>query len=255
MATPLAGPMADCCFSPGVKHTGTAIGITTEIADVPTYLSEPPASSVGTGPKKVIFFFSDIHGPFFLNNQLLQDYFASHGFYVAGIDYFLGDPLDLENLNKPDFNREAWRAKAFKQAQELTPKWVEGLRTKYGSDAKYCAVGYCFGAPYAVELAATDKLVAAAFAHPSALSEEQFASVTKPLFLSCAETDRPFPAEARRKAEDMLVAAKKQYCIQVFSGVSHGFAVRGNPDVPDERWAKEESARGIIGWFSRFSCE
>lgn len=92
------------------------------------------------------------------------------------------------------------------------------------------------------------------------------------LLLGFSETDFTFPLESRRRAEDLLIAAKAKYHIQVFSGVSHGFAVRGNPDVEQERecicsfvpsivnltviqgWAKEESARGVISWFNRFTA-
>ena len=90
-------------------------------------------------------------------------------------------------------------------------------------------------------------------------------------FVVTPEDDFTFPLEARRRAEDILVANKTGYFIQVFSGVAHGFAIRGNMDVPDERaffslhgwfwrlmehvgWAKEESARGIKEWFLRFSA-
>ncbi len=47
-----------------------------------------------------------------------------------------------------------------------------------------------------------------------------------------AETDHTFPLEARRKAEDMLVANKATYFIQVFGSVQHGFALRADPSVP-----------------------
>lgn len=43
-----------------------------------------------------------------------------------------------------------------------------------------------------------------------------------------AEIDSTFPTESRRKAEDILVEVKTPYHIQVFGGVEHGFAVRGN---------------------------
>lgn len=47
-----------------------------------------------------------------------------------------------------------------------------------------------------------------------------------------SETDFTFPLESRRKAEDILVKNKARYHIQVFSGVSHGFALRA--DLTDE---------------------
>ena len=44
-----------------------------------------------------------------------------------------------------------------------------------------------------------------------------------------------FPLTSRRRAEDILFAEKASYHIQVFSGVEHGFAVRGNPEVENDR--------------------
>jgi dienelactone hydrolase len=49
------------------------------------------------------------------------------------------------------------------------------------------------------------------------------------------ETDSTFSLPARRRAEDILIAAKATYHIQVFSGVAHGFAVRGDPENENDR--------------------
>ena len=43
-----------------------------------------------------------------------------------------------------------------------------------------------------------------------------------------------FPLEASRRAEDILVRSKPSYYIQVFSEVSHGFAVHRDSKVPYE---------------------
>ena len=51
--------------------------------------------------------------------------------------------------------------------------------------------------------------------------------------MSCAETDHTFPLESRRRAEDILAQRKSQYHIQVFSGVSHAFASKGNLQDPN----------------------
>ncbi|KAJ7827988.1 Alpha/Beta hydrolase protein [Mycena leptocephala] len=246
----IAHPYCDNCFT-GVKHSGDPVGKSVTIANVPTYLSEPPAGvATDNGPKKVIIFFADVFGPFYLNNQLLQDYFASHGFFVLGIDYFLGDAVNKHT--EEGFDRNAWFETSRKMANEVTPKWLEEVRKQYGADSKYCAVGYCFGGPFVMNLAGTDDIVAAAFAHPAWLNEDQIRNLKHPLLLSCAETDFTFPTEFRRRAEDILIETTAKYQIQVFSGVEHGFAVRGDLANPDGRWAKEESARGIIGWFTRF---
>ena len=50
-----------------------------------------------------------------------------------------------------------------------------------------------------------------------------------------AEIDHTFPLEARRRAEDILVANKATYFIQVFGTVQHGFALRADPGVPVQR--------------------
>lgn len=53
--------------------------------------------------------------------------------------------------------------------------------------------------------------------------------------MSCAEEDRSFPAESRRRAEDILAQRKQPYHIVVFQGVKHGFATRGDPEDPTVR--------------------
>jgi dienelactone hydrolase len=45
------------------------------------------------------------------------------------------------------------------------------------------------------------------------------------------ETDAAFPASLRRRAEDILVEKKATYYFQIFSGVSHGFGTRADPEV------------------------
>jgi dienelactone hydrolase len=49
------------------------------------------------------------------------------------------------------------------------------------------------------------------------------------------ETDKSFPKESRRRAEDILEEIKATYHVQVFSGVNHGFGTRGDPDVENTR--------------------
>jgi hypothetical protein len=83
------------------------------------------------------------------------------GFYVAGLDYFFGDPIQAHD-GEPGFNQAAWLAKSQRQAEEALPKWLEAVRKTYGThawrlsttetnprvyegrDAKYGAVGVLF---------------------------------------------------------------------------------------------------------------
>jgi dienelactone hydrolase len=57
----------------------------------------------------------------------------------------------------------------------------------------------------------------------------------EPLLLSCSEIDHTFDVEGRREALDILQREKKVYQYQLFSGVEHGFALRGNMENAYER--------------------
>ncbi|RXW18339.1 hypothetical protein EST38_g7507 [Candolleomyces aberdarensis] len=250
----LAGALTKNCTQ-GWRHSGTATGKNVTIAGVSTYLVEPTHR---TGTKKVILFYSDVFGSFFINNQLLQDYFASQGYYVLGLDYFFGDPIGLhvdQDLHPfdPNFDLTAWVEKSRRQAAQAVPIWNKAVRKRYGPKAKYNAVGYCFGALYSMEIGATDDVVAAAFAHPGDLTEAHFTILTKPLLMSCAEIDQMFPTPSRNRAVDLLTENNKTYHYQVFSNTTHGFATRSNPDDPNSVWSMRESARSVAGWFDRFS--
>ena len=74
----LAGPPGDCCVK-GVKHFGEPSGETITIGGIQTYLSKPLQPKDSSHEKKIILYFADVFGPFYINAQLLQDYYASHG--------------------------------------------------------------------------------------------------------------------------------------------------------------------------------
>lgn len=139
----------------------------------------------------------------------------------------------------------------------------------YSTWLKWCwlntlCLRYCFGAPYVCNELAGNTCSAGAFAHPAFLKEHHFRQIKserelpplerskidkekkdtvtltwldskEPLFLSCSGVDHTFPTEARREAVDILRQDKKTYNVQLFSGVEHGFALRGNMENPYER--------------------
>lgn len=135
------------------------------------------------------------------------------------------------------------------------PAWIDAVKSTFGTPStKYACVGYCFGAPYVCESLAPSAsgapvCTAGAFAHPAFLKESHFRNLQAPVFLSCAETDHTFSTKDRNRAIDMLKEDRKEYQLQLFSGVKHGFALRCNLDDPYERMVKERSLSGIVGWF------
>lgn len=114
---------------------------------------------------------------------------------------------------------------------------------------------YCFGAPYVCNALAKENVTAGAFAHPAFLKEHHFTEIKseciylclqkrihwcwswgkEPLFLSCAEEDHTFDSKSRVTALNILQSEHKKYHLQLFSGVEHGFALRGDMKNPYER--------------------
>ncbi|KAI0058401.1 alpha/beta-hydrolase [Artomyces pyxidatus] len=245
----LAGAPGECCMRT-VQHIGVPRGIAEEIGGINTYISHSPEKQ--DKYDQIILFFPDVFGPFYINTQLVADYFAGKGYLVVVVDYLEGDPIQA-NMGKPGFELFHWAGPKRDRAYELVPKWIEAVKARYGkSTTKYAALGYCFGGPDVLECATSDWISAAAIAHPAFLNEEHFTTVKRPLFLSCAEIDITFPRDARHRAEEILVEQKAEYHFQLFSGVRHGFGCRADPEVPRDKWAKEQSALAILSWFDRF---
>jgi dienelactone hydrolase len=89
-------------------------------------------------------------------------------------------------------------------------------------------------------------------AHPSFVQEDELASITGPLSISAAETDVIFPDEKRHKSEEILKLTGQPFQINYFSSVSHGFAVRGDPLVKAQRFAKEQAFIQAVSWFNEY---
>ncbi|KIM99096.1 hypothetical protein OIDMADRAFT_104937 [Oidiodendron maius Zn] len=232
----LAKPAGNCCLK-GSIHEGEPRGSYTTIAGVETYITMP-TDSKSNG--HILLYFPDVWG-MFNNGLLIMDGFADAGYTVLGLDYFNGDPVWKHRKNRhdnssPDFDYEAWKRKHMAFANEAVPKWVNEVKEKYGqSGTKYACVGYCFGAPFVCNELAGGSVTAGAFAHPAFLKEHHFFNLRKPLFLSCSEIDHSFDTNSRRRAVEILQEVKVPYQVQLFSGVEHGFALRGNMDNPYEQ--------------------
>ncbi|KAI0352212.1 hypothetical protein OH77DRAFT_1409674 [Trametes cingulata] len=269
--TPLTGPLGPCCTRPGagaVPHAGVARGTVESIAGLQTYVARPsaPSETEGKGQEegdgegkgeaglRVILYFADVFGPMYLNGQLAMDYWAAHGYLVLGPDYFEGDSA-AHHRGEPGWDVDEWVVPFRTSAARITPPWVEAVRDMYGLMLR--GTGYCFGAPFVMDLLAEDWVTAGAFAHPAFLDEGHFMRIkSTPLCSyvseagSTTEDDFTFPHAARRRAEDILVSRKAAYFIQIFGGAFHGFATRPDPSLKAERWAKEESAGAVLRWFA-----
>ncbi|KAH6985337.1 Alpha/Beta hydrolase protein [Ilyonectria destructans] len=246
-------PPAQCC-SVGVKHSGTPLGTRAEVdGKWDAYLAIPPVDKAhkATG----ILFCPDVIG-IWENSCLLADQFAANGYLTMIIDLFNGDPVPLNSPS--DFDLMKWLREGSDGKNPHTVETVDPiieaairkLRDEYGIK-KLGAVGYCYGAKYVVRFC-NKGIDAGYLAHPSFVEEEELTAITMPLSIAAAETDTIFPAENRYRSEEILKAGGSPYQINLFSGVVHGFAVRGDSSKRVERFAKEQAFYQAVVWFNEY---
>lgn len=86
------------------------------------------------------------------------------------------------------------------------------------------------------------------------MEEAELAAITGPLSIAAAETDPIFPREKRHRSEEILESLKPAvpYQITLYSGVAHGFAVRGDPEKKISRFAKEQAFVQAVTWFNEW---
>ncbi|RAK97234.1 dienelactone hydrolase family protein [Aspergillus ibericus CBS 121593] len=243
-------PPRSCCYQ-GVKHEGEATGSFSQLNDFEIYTSYPADKSTEHG----VLLITDVIGHRFINAQLIADQFAANGYFVLMPDLFYEDAIPL---NRPaGFDLMAWLGGAYhKDKKAHTPEVVDPIieaclnemRTKYGCK-KIGAVGYCFGGKYVVRYLRPGQVDAGYTAHPSFVQEDELRAIKGPLAIAAAETDAIFPAEKRHESEVILKELGLPYQINLYSGVEHGFAVRGNPEKRTVQYAKESAFLQAVQWF------
>jgi dienelactone hydrolase len=219
-----------------------------------------------------------------INAQLIADQFAANGYFVVMPDLFHGDPIPL---NRPgDFDIQRWLKGEYaeKKIPHLPPTvdpiidtCLVSMRTEHNCK-KIGAVGYCFGAKYVIRHLRPEfgKIDVGFVAHPSFVDEAELMDIKGPLAIAAAETDEIFPKEKRHRSEEILKEmgaiyqinlysgmhsefflvhrghVVKRYVLTTFPGVSHGFAVRGDPAKQVERYAKETAFLQALQWFEEY---
>lgn len=240
-----SNPPGKCCTT-GFKHEGTAEGKIEKIGGYNAYVSYPENKST----ENAILILTDIFGHEFINSQLIADQYAANGYFVVVPDLFNGNAVPV---NIPEgFDLPGWlKNYTPKQLDPLVDAVVKELKGKLGVK-RLGGVGYCFGAKYVTRFLKDGQLDAGYFAHPSFVEADELKAITGPLSISAAETDNIFPAEKRRESEDILVGIKATYQINLFSGVEHGFAVRGDISKKHVKFAKEQAFFQAVAWFDEY---
>ncbi|KAL2109461.1 hypothetical protein VUR80DRAFT_2448 [Thermomyces stellatus] len=246
-----SNPPSKCC-TVGVKFSGEPTGKDIKIAGKwDGYLATPAPEKAHAGAG--ILYLPDVIG-IWQNSKLMADQLAANGYLCLVVDLFNGDPMSLGD-RPPGFDFMAWLNHGSDGKNPHTPEAVDPiveaaaktLKEEYGI-TKLGAVGYCFGAKYVVRHYKSGIKVGY-LAHPSFVTEEELAAIQGPLAISAAETDAIFPSDKRHKSEEILKDTGHPYQINLFSGVDHGFAVRGRQEEKVERFAKEQAFLQAVTWF------
>lgn len=229
-------PPSKCCAE-GFIHEGEPKGTYIEIADIKAY-----KTAAGKREDAVVVILPDIFGIYLPNTLLIADQFASKSGFTTYIpDILFDDQISLEDLGSGKVDFPKWLGN---HSNEITKPIVEkALKVikEQNPNKKICVIGYCFGAKYAVQQGSKEGIAdVVAIAHPSFVTIEEVEALNVPILISCAEIDNQFPADKRVETQAKLQEIKATYQIDIFSGVSHGFAARGDPNDKNVKYAKEK---------------
>ncbi|UKZ74779.1 hypothetical protein TrVFT333_002449 [Trichoderma virens FT-333] len=242
-----SNPPGPCCFT-GFKHEGTPVGVQDSIKGVQTYISRPKDNEK---PKAAVIIVTDVFGVV-QNSKLLADDFAANGYLTLVPDILDGEFLPLDVFETGSVDIPSWGSRhGPEQVDAVLEKIIGHLRNDVGVE-KIAAAGYCFGGKYTARFLKAGKLDVGYTAHPSYITFEELQSVEKPFSIAAAETDQIFTRELRHKSEDILIANGTPYQINLFSGVAHGFAVRGDLSKPVNKFSKEQAFLQALAWFDHY---
>ncbi|KAF2457445.1 dienelactone hydrolase family protein [Lineolata rhizophorae] len=238
-------PPGQCCIV-GVKHEGQATGEMKTIGDnISTYFAYPKDKST----QNAILILTDGMGHGVINSQLIADQLAANGYFVVMPDLFYGDPAVM---NAPGFDIYAWLPKHGPETVDpVVEAALKHMRGPLGCKS-VGGVGYCFGAKYVARNLKAGRVDAGYIAHPSLLTLEELRAIEGPLSIAAAETDETFPPEMRHESEAALKDVGVAYQINLYSGVEHGFAARGDVSKRLVKFAKEQAFLQAVAWFDEW---
>jgi dienelactone hydrolase len=245
-----------------------------------------------TNPRGIIVVYSDVFGLSLPNNKLIADAYAKSGEWLVYLpDFFKGDPvsLDFADILIPV---DAAKQSSFSKYGGLlakAPSFVMWLtRHKEGPTNKICMdflaalrratptsqkigmVGFCWGGRYAIRAGRESNMIemdgkkvplvdAVAALHPSNMAyPDDVENLVVPVTIGWGLEDTSVKIEQKGKVEkiyaDDLASGRKVPEMEhtVYKPGRHGFAVRGNPDDPQERACLENSVTQAMDWMARW---
>ncbi|CAI8506527.1 unnamed protein product [Pichia kudriavzevii] len=209
-------PPSECCAKVAYQQ-GTPSGHIEIISTLKCYVS----SNYTTNSDKYLLIFTDVFGIELLNNKLLGDHFAQQlGYPVIIPDILFDDPL---SEGSTDFQR-FFANHPVDKTKKCVFNFLSSFKDTFPHATFIAGIGYCFGAKY--------------LCHH--LTESGIIDV---------ENDPVFTRESRVKSEEILKCLNIPYQIDLFGGVYHGFAVRGDLSKKQVKYASEKAFSDAVYWF------
>ncbi|EAW06902.1 dienelactone hydrolase family protein [Aspergillus clavatus NRRL 1] len=242
-----SNPPGACCAS-GFKHEGNPVGEIKKIEGVEAYFSYPKDNK---SPEKAVLILSDIFG-IYVNAQLLADELAANGYLAVIPDLFRGDAIKVSDMESGKVNITAWITKhQIADVEPVIESSIKHLRQELGVK-RIAGAGYCFGGKYVCRFLKPGKIDVGYTAHPSFVTKEELAAIAGPLSIAASEIDQIFNTQLRHDSEGILIKTGQPWQINLFSGVSHGFAVRADLNNKHFKWAKEQAFGQAVAWFNQY---
>ncbi|EAL17969.1 hypothetical protein CNBK3200 [Cryptococcus deneoformans B-3501A] len=278
--------VSPCCIT-GHIHSGNPLGSISIQHGLRTYVSLPSSAEKGKAEGQVgqkqdtIILISDIFGIDLVNSKLVADEWAGQGYKVLLPDFFEGDPIPESLLQSivPNLRHQAEATALTKAAdtakaaaalgpwlvkhreavtRPLVEKYVQSVRSDT-STGKIAAVGYCFGARYALLLAqpqsgaksSVDVVVAN---HPSFLVLDDVKDINStPCIILKGDKDDIMSEDDLDKVEEIMKQnLGEKLVVKRFPGAVHGFTIRGDMEDGQEKSQKEQANKDSFAFVARY---